>query len=1413
MDTGADGHYIGKRDMSHLDNLRLNQTTGYSVIAANNSRMTSTHTGELALGSLGFPAEALTAHAFADDDMERSLVSMSKLADSGFTSIFTRTDAMVVNDKDPAVDRLIKDLRAVSIIQAPRDSQGLWTMPLTTQSPTGTQPMAPAAGTALALIRHENNAEKVRFFSRTFGSLPSSVLIKAVDRGLFTFHGVTAAMIRNNRPNDIETAMGHMRLINQHLRSTKQAPTVASSPPRTSSEVDIDDFYPTAEQPRREIFTRVVEVTAKQYMDATGAFPVRAHDGALYILCVYDYDGNYVRAEPLKSNSAIDVRNAYSRALEFFRQSGYTPALLVLDIATSGLLEAFLKKENIKFQFVTPSNHRANIAERAIQTFKNHFVSTLVGTDPAFPLIFWSYMIPQAEITLNLVRTSRVTPNQSAWQHITGRPYDFNACPMAPPGTKVLVFDSPEARRSWDPHGKVGFYVGPAQDHYRNYTVRMLATGAERHADTVSWHPVNYKMPFSDPMEATELAVRDLTSALRVLATAPPYLISGPQPHEALKPSMHALAQSINIIFGAPDAIAATPTTPTVASEGGVARDDTAVTQQMAETTPDDLHDAYRPDDALAPPQDVPPTLSPALATPPDTGGPQRVPTAQKPDGEKSDQPTTAPTLTPTPRSAQRVVETTTSEPTKQRKTQRVRKTTEQKPPGTPPPSHITPRAAPPILDPRRASLSLLVKSGGRQPRRATPPEETYRVVTTPEHLSDLSARNLKDLLCNHDKNHHLRGCTNRDDLVAAVIAAKIDIPVGRAQRTRAQVKTTLHNTIAQKHKQRVEPPPRRQRHRLTPHERYRTATKYGVANVASAVGGRQDRTHTRGSARVVTADPLTGRPLRWNTLQHEPGPQAALLTEEIRLWEKYAALEMCHPAEKPPDYKPTYFNPALSWKRGDYRVRGTAGGDRMDFTGPTTAQTASIQTVKCLLNAVVSEPDAIFTTADISDYFLGTPLDSPEYMWVRRDQMTETSRTKYRFEDFAVGNRVLVRILKAIYGLPQAALLAQLQLTAHLATHGYRPDKTVACLYHHDTRDIKFTLVVDDFGIKSKQHKAEDLEHLLQCLRLKYRITVDDTGTSYLGFTLKWDYAPTAPARRSVELSMPAYVKKALLRFNVTAATRKTVSPGGWQQPQYGAKTQLSPAIDTSPPLPPAEVTRIQQIVGVFLYYARVLDLTMLCRVTQLASMQAQATEAVRDEVDEFLKYCATYPSVSIKYFASDMRLYWISDAAYLSERRAGSRFGGIGYCGDNPSPHITAGGPHAPSFVNGVLHAVSVRSDVQVASAAEAEFGALFVNGKQATEIRHILAALGYPQPATWMETDNTTACKLANGTTKHRTSKAIDMRFFWIEDRVQQGHFLVYWGQGSSNIADFVTKNHPPKYHRENRTRYVQDVPAAP
>ena len=76
--------------------------------------------------------------------------------------------------------------------------------------------------------------------------------------------------------------------------------------------------------------------------------------------------------------------------------------------------------ENIDFQLVPPGVHRRNAAERAIRTFKNHFIAILCGLDKDFPLHLWDRLVAQAELTLNLLRGSRINNKLSAQHQVHG---------------------------------------------------------------------------------------------------------------------------------------------------------------------------------------------------------------------------------------------------------------------------------------------------------------------------------------------------------------------------------------------------------------------------------------------------------------------------------------------------------------------------------------------------------------------------------------------------------------------------------------------------------------------------------------------------------------------------------------------------------------------------------------------------------------------------------------------------------------------------------------------------------------------------------------------------------------------------------------------------------------------------------
>ena len=57
--------------------------------------------------------------------------------------------------------------------------------------------------------------------------------------------------------------------------------------------------------------------------------------------------------------------------------------------------------------------------------------------------------------------------------------------------------------------------------------------------------------------------------------------------------------------------------------------------------------------------------------------------------------------------------------------------------------------------------------------------------------------------------------------------------------------------------------------------------------------------------------------------------------------------------------------------------------------------------------------------------------------------------------------------------------------------------------------------------------------------------------------------------------------------------------------------------------------------------------------------------------------------------------------------------------------------------------------------------------------------------------------------------KLSKAFDMRYWWIKDRIKQKMFNLIWAAGKQNAADYFTKHHPPWHHKKMRRTYLQNV----
>ncbi len=112
-------------------------------------------------------------------------------------------------------------------------------------------------------------------------------------------------------------------------------------------------------------------------------------------------------------------------------------------------------------------------------------------------------------------------------------------------------------------------------------------------------------------------------------------------------------------------------------------------------------------------------------------------------------------------------------------------------------------------------------------------------------------------------------------------------------------------------------------------------------------------------------------------------------------------------------------------------------------------------------------------------------------------------------------------------------------------------------------------------------------------------------------------------------------------------------------------------------------------------------------------------------------------------------------------------------------------------------------------MSSAAEAELGALFINGKTAVSMRQTLIELGQPQPRTPMQTDNATAHALLTNKILPKALKAMDMCFHWLRCRDAQGQFRYYWRPGTQNLADYFTKHHPATHHKSVRPTILTAV----
>jgi hypothetical protein len=224
---------------------------------------------------------------------------------------------------------------------------------------------------------------------------------------------------------------------------------------------------------------------------------------------------------------------------------------------------------------------------------------------------------------------------------------------------------------------------------------------------------------------------------------------------------------------------------------------------------------------------------------------------------------------------------------------------------------------------------------------------------------------------------------------------------------------------------------------------------------------------------------------------------------------------------------------------------------------------------------------------------------------------------------------------------------------------------------------------------------------------------------------------------------------------------TKHQLSPHKHPEIIFGQTTQLTHVDPHSPPLSTEGVNKIQGIIGALLYYAGAVNNKLLATLSTLSSQQATATEATDVAMNQLLDYLAIYPDNSTTYSPSNMILCAHANTGFHNESKGRSQAGAHIFLSKNdPFPKH-----------NGPVLSISQIMKFVMSSAANAELDALYTSTKEMVPLRQTHIEMGWPQPRTPIQLDNSTAVGIANLTIVPQKTKSMDLCFWWLRCRESQ------------------------------------------
>jgi hypothetical protein len=300
--------------------------------------------------------------------LHSTLISVPKLADVGYTTVFNKNGAAIYDDYTTKISA-----SQPPVLDADRcDHTGLWKLQLNTQQQVPHEKKTPAE-TINVIFDLPSARQTFLWYHAAAGFPVRETFIKAVRSGNYaTWPKLTVNLIHKYMPDSDEAAKGHLKGQRQGIRSTKQRAfktLLEGEETRIKIEGESSHFQPLPPTKLNDMFAQVVDLTEEIHTDQTGAFPHTSQRGNRYIMVAIHLDANYIFAEPMKNRTEGEMIRTHQKIINRMKTAGLGIKKQVLDNECSAAMKECIRANNMEYELVPPGQHRRNQAERAIQTF------------------------------------------------------------------------------------------------------------------------------------------------------------------------------------------------------------------------------------------------------------------------------------------------------------------------------------------------------------------------------------------------------------------------------------------------------------------------------------------------------------------------------------------------------------------------------------------------------------------------------------------------------------------------------------------------------------------------------------------------------------------------------------------------------------------------------------------------------------------------------------------------------------------------------------------------------------------------------------------------------------------------------------------------------------------------------------